>query len=69
MTKDMTEVERAAHVASYAIPALLSDHDLKFAWLEHWRQFDKWPNAGEWFDRHRDLLAEANHREIFLNQH
>lgn len=69
MTKDMTEVERAAHVAAYAIPALLSDGDLRFAWLEHWRQFDKWTSAGQWFDRHRQLLVEANHREIFLNRY
>lgn len=62
MIDPMTEVELASHVASYAILALLSDAEVVDAWREHWRGFEAWSDAGLWFDRHREMMAELDTR-------
>ena len=67
MVDSMTDAERKAHNASYAVLALLSDEDLRAAWREHWRQFNQWSWPGEWYDRHCEFFAEAAHRGIFLS--
>lgn len=68
MMWEMTEAEMSAHIASYAVPALLTDDELCSAWREHWNQFSKWATPAAWFERHRELLAESNHRGFTLSR-
>lgn len=60
------DADVAAHNAAWAIPALLSDEDLRGAWRAHWRAYETWSDAGEWFDRHRELMAEITIRGLAL---
>lgn len=64
----LTEAEQAVYNAAYAIPALLTDQDLRDAWQAHWRALETYSSPGVWYDRFRELLAEAQYREIFLSQ-
>lgn len=58
----------AAHNAAWAIPALLTDQELTEAWLAHWRDMEAYASPGLWYDRFRELLAEAQIRERPLSR-
>lgn len=65
---EMTEAEMSAHIAFYAIPALLTDQELTDAWLAHWRNLEAYASPGLWYDRFRELLSEAQYRQITLSR-
>lgn len=64
----LTDADLAAHNASWAIPALLTDEDLVETWPAHWRAFEAYASPGLWYDRFRELLCEAQHRQITLSR-